>query len=127
MRISGLQLGWWINFRSDQAQSRNIAVPLDHPFRQINGFVCCIFGIEQGGKFPLFAAALYGWEVADPIAITPSHHAYRPMAFGEDMVAVGTKNLYAPWIVFWLYGHVPSLAHRILLNASNVRPAASKA
>jgi hypothetical protein len=36
------------------------------------------------------------------------------MAFGEDMAAVWTKDLYAPWIVFRLHGHVPPLAHRIL-------------
>src|SRR5260370_37298062 len=49
------------------------------------------------------------------MALTPGHHAYCPMASGEDMAAVGTKDLYAFWIVFRLHGHVPSLVHRILL------------
>ena len=66
----GVWLEWWINCRSDQAQTGSIVVPLDHPICQINSFVCCIFGIEQGGNFPLVAAALYGWKVADPKALS---------------------------------------------------------
>jgi hypothetical protein len=31
------------------------------------------------------------------------------------MAAIGTKDLYAFWIVFRFHGHVPSLVHRILL------------
>jgi hypothetical protein len=34
------------------------------------------------------------------------------MAFREDAAAVGTKDLYAPWVIFWRYDHVLSLGHR---------------
>jgi hypothetical protein len=84
--------------------------PVDHPFGQINSSVCCIFGIEQGGNFPLFAAALLvgsGRLNSDH----SSHHVHRPMAFGGHGGS-RDKDLYAPWIVFWLHSNVASVAHR---------------
>jgi hypothetical protein len=121
---STLTLGGGIKFRLDQAQTRRIAVPDQHSLGDIDRLVCRIFGIEQGGNFSLFPAALYRRKVADPISITPSLHAYCPVAFREDAAALGTKDLDAALqIVFWLYDHVLSLEHRIpLTRASHVPP-----
>jgi hypothetical protein len=90
---------------------RGIAVPNQYSIRHICSLVCCIFGFEEGRNFSLLPAAHHRRKVADPMSITPGLHAYCPMAFREDAVAVGTKDLYAPYVVFRGHDHVLSLGH----------------